>query len=84
MKWRPIEEYLPVMGRVVVWLSWLHYQRGSGMGHEGMYMPAYKMALNDGAVWVDATTATPIETPGRIVTHFFAPESPESEEEKRT
>jgi hypothetical protein len=68
------------MGVVIVWLSWLHYVRSQGIGHEGSFEKAYLMGLNEGSVWVQAEGCMPIETTGRMVTHFVKPESPVSEE----
>lgn len=75
-EWRPVNEYTAEMCRVIVWLQWPSHN-GRALEAEGMYQMAYRMALNEGAVWVDAANCIPIETTGRHVSHFMQPQSPE-------
>lgn len=77
MKWRPISEYRLEMGRVIVWLRWPQYSStASALMSEGMFEQAYLMPLNKGTVWVQAKDCIPIETTGRVVSHFMQPTAP--------
>jgi DNA-binding transcriptional regulator of glucitol operon len=79
MNWLPIWEYLPEMHTVLVWLQWTHYSDATRtLGNSGQPMFAYRMSLNEGAVWVDAKDCVPIESAGRRVTHFMQPQPPEN------
>jgi hypothetical protein len=79
MNWCPITEYRAEMGRVVVWLSWPQYSNTMrSMSREGEFQLAYRLPLNEGAVWVDAKDCVPIETTGRRVSHFMRPDAPEN------
>jgi len=77
MNWQPITQYQAEFGRVIVWLSWPEYSTASNqMEHSGVWESAYRLDLNEGAVWVQAKDCIPIETTGRKVTHFVRPEPP--------
>jgi len=82
VNWQPISEYRTEFGRVIVWLQWPEYSAANNqMEHSGMWESAYRLVLNEGAVWVQAKDCIPIETTGRKVTHFIRPKPP-SEDKK--
>lgn len=81
--WKPISEYQPSFGRVVVWLSWTEYARAGGLWtHQGEFQAAYTIDCGGNPVWVEATSSIPIEAGSRRVTHFMQPSVPTQEGHK--
>ena len=76
--WRPVSEYIPEMGRVLVWISWTEYDRATRSPQKtGTFDTAYQLMITDGKpCWVDADDSTPTEVAGRRVTYFMHPASP--------
>lgn len=79
MEWKPVSEYRPEEGQVIVWLEWPYYSRDSGtMQRDGAFALAYRVNTASGSVWVTAHDSIPCETTGRRVTHYCKPPRPTS------
>lgn len=79
MNWKPISQYDPQIGRVLIWLEWATHFRGQPNMKGGEAQFAYIIETRTGPVWVESKDCIPIETTGREVTHFMQLTPPEPE-----
>jgi hypothetical protein len=83
MEWKPISEYRPEDGHVVVWLEWSYYSRDlRTLQRDGTFALAYCIDAASGRVWVTAHDSIPCETTGRKITHYCKPTFPARDGER--